>query len=141
MLRPLSPLLRQAAWIIALAGLVVLALALHPGPRAQPGGPDADWAEGWDDAPGMADPGFRVIPLREAAHIAHQRFRGRLIAARLKPPTPQERARGTELVHELKLLTEARDVLRIRLDARTGAFLEVAGSGLTRARRMDGDRE
>lgn len=81
-----------------------------------------------------------IIPLREAASIAHRRFQGRLIAARLKPPKPDERARGVEMVHELKLLTPDRDVLLIRLDAQSGAFLEVAGSGLAEARRRNGDQ-
>ena len=51
----------------------------------------------------------------------------------------EERARGVELVHELRLMTRSRDVLLIRLDARTGAFLEVAGSGMTEARRRRDD--
>lgn len=140
MSRPLSPILRQGAWVIALACLLLPALAWRHGPHAAPGERihTPGTAEEFD---GLADPGFRVIPLREAAQIAHQRFRGRLIAARLQPPTAPERARGVELVHELKLLTDARDVLVIRLDARTGAFLEVAGSGLTQARRRNGDHE
>ena len=81
-----------------------------------------------------------ILPLHRAAGIVAERFRGRLIAARLVPPRPDERARGVVLVHRLRLLTPARDVLEIRLDARSGAFLEVAGAGLTRARRT-GDRE
>ena len=57
----------------------------------------------------------------------------------LAPARPEERARGVELVHELRLMTRSRDVLLIRLDARTGAFLEVAGSGMTEARRRRDD--
>lgn len=89
----------------------------------------------------LETPGFRVISLQEASRIAAERFRGRLIAARLDRPSMQEHARGVDLVHELRLLTKTRNVLLIRLDARTGAFLEVAGEGLTEARRRKGDRE
>ncbi|SMO51151.1 hypothetical protein SAMN06265221_103154 [Paracoccus laeviglucosivorans] len=127
----------RAALCLGLA--LAIALALHRAPMAQPRDMDAlpD-----DDAFGMlADPGFRVIPLHEAAKIAGQRFRGRLIAARLAPPHQDEHARGVELVHELRLMTKRRNVLLIRLDARTGDFLEVAGAGLTEARRRDGDSE
>lgn len=139
-MRPyLSLSYRQTALVVTLA-CVLLGLSLPQGPRADPGHV-RDAPAIHEEFDGFADPGFRVLPLREAVQIAHQRFRGKLIAARLKPPSPQERARGVELVHELKLLTEARDVLRIRLDARTGAFLEVAGSGLTKARRRNGDHE
>lgn len=106
-------------------------------PPAPPGdgpgnGPDHDHRP--DDAPDLD-----ILPLREAAGIAYGRFHGRLIAARLKPPKPTERARGVALVHELKLLTPRRNVLLIRLDAHSGAFLEVAGSGLAEARRRNGD--
>ena len=58
----------------------------------------------------------------------------------LTGPTPHERDRGVALVHELRMLTPARDVLRIRIDARSGDFLEVAGAGLTKARRKGHDR-
>ncbi|MEF9605111.1 hypothetical protein O4J55_23430, partial [Paracoccus sp. PXZ] len=74
-------------------------------------------------------------PLNRAVEIVGERFRGRLIAARIVPPTAQERARGVILVHELRLLTPKRDVLLIRLDAHSGDFLEVAGAGLTDARK------
>ncbi|MDS9467977.1 hypothetical protein RGQ15_10410 [Paracoccus sp. MBLB3053] len=89
----------------------------------------------------MEDPGLRVMPLQDAMHIAMARFHGRLIAARLRAPRPEEHERGVQLVHELKLLTRERDVLLIRLDAQTGAFLEVRGSGLTRARRSTREKE
>lgn len=78
---------------------------------------------------------FRVVPLRRAVEIALARFDGRVIAARLTGPLPGERDRGVVLVQELRLLTPDRDVLRIRLDARTGAFLDVAGRGLAKARK------
>lgn len=88
----------------------------------------------------MESPDYHVLPLKQAFHIVERRFRGRLIAARLVPPTPRERQRGTVLVHQLRLLTPSRDVLVIRLDAQTGAFLEVAGAGLAEARRKGNSR-
>lgn len=132
---------------------LLAALALAAPATAQPDGGHDDDDHGGDAAPGdwtandwspefrdLETQDFRVLPLHRAAGIVAERFRGRLIAARLVPPRPDERARGVVLVHRLRLLTPARDVLEIRLDARSGAFLEVAGAGLTRARRT-GDRE
>ena len=55
------------------------------------------------------------------------------------PPARSRSALWAALVHELRLMTRSRDVLLIRLDARTGAFLEVAGSGMTEARRRRDD--
>lgn len=140
------PLVARAAVILAVA--LGIMLALHGGPSADPGEGFPDRPRPYHDAPDLQDdfqilqdPDFRVIPLQEAAKIAARRYKGRLIAARLLPPRPDERDRGVELVHELRLLTERRDVLLIRLDARNGAFLEVAGSGLTQARRKKDDRK
>lgn len=121
--------------------LLIALLAL--GPALPAGADDHDHDDGDHDlagewAPELQDLGgqdFRILPLNHAAEIVARRYRGRLIAARLVPPTPRERARGVALVHELRLLTPDRDVLVIRLDARNGAFLETAGTGLTRARR------
>ena len=79
--------------------------------------------------------GFDVLPLSRAADLVEERFDGKLIAARLAPPRPWEREKGVELIHELRLLTPRRDVLLFRLDARTGEFLDIAGTGLTEARR------
>lgn len=72
---------------------------------------------------------FRPLPLHQAARIVGDRYHGRLIAARLTPPNRHERSLGVELVEELRLLTPARNLLLIRLDARTGRFLDVAGVG------------
>lgn len=72
---------------------------------------------------------FRPLPLHEAAKFVGQRYHGRLIAARLAQPTPHERSLGVELVEELRLLTPSRNLLLIRLDARGGRFLDVAGVG------------
>lgn len=124
--------------LLCCALLLGLAGAVQASPYEQGSAqPDGFWDEP-DPHEGM---GFRVIPLHEAAARVTARFRGRLIAAQLRPPTLQERARGVELVHELRLLTPGRDVLLIRMDARTGAFLEVRGAGLTKARRHGGEPE
>ena len=95
-----------------------------------------DRAEDWaPEFKSLKDSAYRIIPLKRAVEIATQRFNGRVIAARLSGPSAHDREHGVVLVHELRLLTPDRDVLRIRLDARSGDFLEVAGAGLTRARR------
>lgn len=99
--------------------------------------PRHDWAPEFER---LDDNEYRLISLRHAIEIASARFDGRVIAARLTGPSPHERDRGVALVHELRMLTPARDVLRIRIDARSGAFLEVAGAGLTKARRKGHDR-
>lgn len=101
---------------------------------------DDDHKQDWEgeflppDLPPGAEE-FRVVPLRRAVEIALARFDGRVIAARLTGPLLGERDRGVVLVQELRLLTPDRDVLRIRLDARTGTFLDVAGRGLAKARK------
>lgn len=79
--------------------------------------------------PARADDDFRPLPLHETARLVGERYHGRLIGARLAPPTTHERDLGVELVEELRLLTPARNLLVIRLDARTGRFLQVAGVG------------
>lgn len=80
---------------------------------------------------------FEVLSLSRAAAIVEARFNGKLIAARIVPPFPNEARKGVQLVYELRLLTSRRDVLEVRLDARSGTFLEAAGAGLTEARRKD----
>lgn len=77
----------------------------------------------------LAAQDFRPLPLEQAIRIVSDRYHGRLIGARLAAPTPHERDLGVELVEELRLLTPARNLLVIRLDARDGRFLEVAGVG------------
>ena len=76
---------------------------------------------------------FRPLPLHEAARIVTQRYHGRLIGARMTLANPHERSLGALLVEELRLLTPEQNLLVIRLDARTGRFLEVAGIGQTEA--------
>ncbi|MFH5774492.1 PepSY domain-containing protein [Paracoccus sp. NGMCC 1.201697] len=136
------PALMRPALILAATGLALLVplAGLHADPD------DRGYSRDYDDDTErefdlLEQPGFRIIPLQDAVRRATDRFRGRLIAARLRPPYPEEEERGVELVHELRLLTPRRDVLLIRLDARTGDFLEVRGAGLAEARRKHGDDE
>ncbi|WP_022706337.1 PepSY domain-containing protein [Paracoccus zeaxanthinifaciens] len=89
-------------------------------------------------APELTQPwetGFRPMPMRRIAGAVMARYQGRLIAVATVPPTPEEHDLGAQLVYELRLLTPARDVLNIRVDARTGRFLEVAGRDILKARR------
>ncbi|WBU57753.1 PepSY domain-containing protein [Paracoccus sediminicola] len=74
------------------------------------------------------------LPLHDVVTIIAARYEGRLLAARLDPPDPFEYALGTDLVHELTLISPQRNVIRIRLDAMTGRVLDVRGRGLIAAR-------
>ncbi|MEE2860400.1 MAG: PepSY domain-containing protein [Paracoccus sp. (in: a-proteobacteria)] len=78
---------------------------------------------------------FRPLPLHQLAERVNDRYQGRLLAAEARPARPQERSLGAEMVYQFRLLTPARHVLDIRLDARDGRFLDVAGRGQTAARR------
>ncbi|AGT09348.1 PepSY domain-containing protein [Paracoccus aminophilus] len=140
---------RLSLLLLALAALLLLALGLGLGSgmlgRGREAAPGELTHHRWsgpvdfDDSELDAPPSFDVLPLSTAARLVESRFSGKLIAARLIPPTPAEFEQGVELVHELRLLTPKRDVLFIRLDAKTGRFLEVAGAGLTKARKRKGD--
>lgn len=134
-------MIRRTTTLIAFCAALLAAQPLLADDKRH-GEPGRDWS-GDDWAPEFENLGhseYGLIPLKRAVEIATTRFRGRVIAARLTAPTSDERDRGVVLVHELRLMTPARDVLRIRLDARSGDFLEVAGAGLTKARRKGADR-
>ncbi len=73
-------------------------------------------------------------PRHKAVRRAQARFDGRVLAIDLVPARPAERAQGTNLIYRLRLLTPARAVLDIRMDAVSGRFVEVAGTDLTAAR-------
>lgn len=106
--------------ILAALCAMLLAAAL-PIPRACPGGAHAQ--------------DFSPKPFHELAQRVTDRYEGRLIAVRMMPPTPHERELGAALVYEFRLLTPHRNLLVIRLDARTGRFLEIAGRGQLQALR------
>lgn len=78
---------------------------------------------------------FAPLPLHDAVRLVAERYHGRLIAARLSMPTRHEDGLGVDLVRELRLLTPQGHLLTIRIDARDGQFLEVAGIGQTEARK------
>lgn len=78
---------------------------------------------------------FRPLPFHEIAKAVTDQYQGRLVAAETRPPRPPERALGAELIYQFRLLTPDRNLLNIRVDARTGRFLEVAGRGQLSARR------
>lgn len=85
--------------------------------------------DGWD-----AD-GFRPLPLHQIAAAVAQRYDGRLLSARIRPPRPDERDRGAALIYRLRLLTPQQNLLEIRVDARDGRFLSVSGRGQLAARK------
>ncbi len=76
----------------------------------------------------------REMPLHDAVKIVTERFQGRLLAARIDPPDPYEFALGADAIHELVLLSPQGNILKFRLDAKTGRILDVRGRGLTEAR-------
>lgn len=103
---------------------VLMTLALPVPAAGQDMLPSEPWAEG-----------FRPMSFHRIADRVTARYQGRVIAAEVRPPAPRERALGAELVYEFRLLTPARNMLSIRLDARDGRFLDVAGRGQLQARR------
>lgn len=108
--------------ILVLAVMAPLAALPQPAPPAAP--PPDPWATS-----------FQPQPFHRMAEAVTARYDGRLVAAETRPPRPAERAAGVELVYEFRLLTTQRNILNIRVDARTGRFLEVAGRGQLEARR------
>jgi len=73
------------------------------------------------------------LELAEALAQVQQRYQGRVIDAELKSGKPRDW--GAVAVYEVRLLTPAGNVLKIRIDAADGRFLEVDGRGLVEARR------
>lgn len=73
-----------------------------------------------------------LLPLPQVVRMLEQRYLGRMIEAEARPGRPHER---TQVVYELRWLTQSGQVLRIRVSADDGAMLEVEGAGLLEARR------
>ena len=67
-----------------------------------------------------------------AMNAATERFAGRIVAAELVEGRPEEQ---TAQVFEFRMLTDAGDILRIRVDAQDNAILDVDGYGLVAARK------
>ncbi|WP_147457580.1 PepSY domain-containing protein [Paracoccus alkanivorans] len=84
---------------------------------------------------------FRPQPLHRIAEAVTDRYEGRIIAAEVRPPLPRERLAGVQLIYEIRLITPQRNLLNIRLDARTGRFLEIAGRGQIEARKRVGNQQ
>lgn len=78
---------------------------------------------------------FRPLPFHELAAAVFDRYAGRLLAAEARPPLPDERRLGADLVYQFRILTPERNLLDIRIDARTGRFLSVTGRGQLAARK------
>jgi hypothetical protein len=74
-----------------------------------------------------------TISIAEAMERAQSRFVGQIIEAVLDTGRPHEK---TDVVFELRMLTQRGDILKIRVDARDGSILEVDGRGLVDARRI-----
>ncbi|MCC5793236.1 MAG: hypothetical protein JJT85_00695 [Chromatiales bacterium] len=83
-------------------------------------------------APVSWSPGGGPPTLVDAIGLAQQRYAGTVIDAELRLAAARDT--GNDL-YEIKLLTGQGQVLRIRIDATDGSFLEVDGHGLVEARR------
>lgn len=73
-----------------------------------------------------------LLPAATIVERALERFSGEVLDVEEKPPKKDEPA---DAVYEIKLLSARGDVLKLRFDAMTGAFLEASGEGLMDARR------
>src|SRR3954466_12356926 len=69
---------------------------------------------------------------RAGAASRRARFVGELVDVELKSPKRDEPAQA---VYEVKLLTAQGDLIKVRIDATSGALLEADGEDLARARR------
>lgn len=78
---------------------------------------------------------FRPLPFHDVAKEVSARYQGQLLAAATRPPRPDEREAGVQLVYEFRVVTPQRNLLSIRVDAQDGRFLEIAGHGQIEARR------
>ncbi|WP_099867773.1 PepSY domain-containing protein [Pararhizobium haloflavum] len=74
-----------------------------------------------------------TISIAEAMEKAQERFKGTIIEAAIDAGRPHEK---TDVVFELRMLTERGDILKIRIDALDGTILEADGRGLVDARRL-----
>lgn len=74
----------------------------------------------------MAEGRGDLLPLNEIIARVAERYQGRMIDVEIKPGKRHERP---PVVYELRWLTPAGAVLKIRLDAATGDFLEIDGRG------------
>ena len=90
-------------------------------------------AQAQEIAPEVIDQ-FSPLPLHRIAAAVSQRYSGRILAADTRAPRPEERDLGADLIYQFRLVTPQRNLLDIRIDARTGRFLSVSGRGQLAAR-------
>lgn len=105
------------------AGMVAMPRPQEPGP----------WDSPWGDQlfRGRVD---EVMPMHKAVRLVMRRFDGKVLdIALLLAPRPD--AGRHPLIYRIRILTDDRDVLDIRMDALTGQFLELRGEGIIDARR------
>lgn len=76
-----------------------------------------------------------VLPMHRAVRLARGRFDGRVLDIGLYPASDAEAQSGVQLIYRLRMVTPARDVLDIRMDALTGRFVEISGADLGAARK------
>ncbi|MGQ2908974.1 MAG: PepSY domain-containing protein [Aliihoeflea sp.] len=79
--------------------------------------------------PALAQGRDEVLPLSEIIAAVGERYHGEVVAAEVVA------GNDPDLYYELRLITPAGNVLRIRIDAFTAAFIEVDGRGLVDARK------
>ena len=79
----------------------------------------------------------QTLSLGAVAQIVDERYAGRMLRIRSDTPRPHERRAGAALIHEVTWLTPQEAVIRVRIDAVTGAFLTIEGAGQVAARRRE----
>lgn len=79
----------------------------------------------------------KTLSLGAVAQIIGARYEGRMLRIRSDTPRPHERRAGAALIHEVTWLTPQEAVIRVRIDAVTGAFLTIEGAGQVAARRRE----
>ena len=79
----------------------------------------------------------KTLSLGAVAQTVDARYAGRMLRIRSDAPRPHERQAGAALIYDVTWLTPQEAVLRVRLDAMTGAFLTIEGAGQVAARRRE----
>lgn len=98
----------------------------------------ANWDDDWDDRAEeepIPAPTFDVLPLKDVLRRVARRYDGRVLTVDISAPNDNEEDLGVQLVYDIRLLGPEGDVVRVRMDARDGRFLEVAGRDLERLRK------
>ncbi|MDF1601116.1 hypothetical protein PZ895_15245 [Mesorhizobium sp. YIM 152430] len=85
--------------------------------------------------PAFAQGRDEVLPLPDIIAAVGERYFGEVVAAEVVA------GNSPDLYYELRLITPAGNVLRIRVDAYTAAFIEVDGRGLVDAQKPVPDQQ